>query len=64
MVIELKPCPFCGGRARMLHLGPAQCVSCGIKGPECKVPVRLDKYEEYAAMRWNSRANDEKEGQD
>lgn len=53
--VELKPCPFCGGSARMLPYGPVVCNSCGSMGKEY-ISVSLDQYEPLAAFAWNRRA--------
>lgn len=52
--IELLPCPFCGGKASMMHSYPCwvECVSCGADTPD-SAPVD----EDGAAAAWNTRAN-------
>lgn len=40
---ELKPCPFCGGKASLHHEGRAYCKNCGIEN----MFLLVDK--------WNSR---------
>ena len=56
---ELKPCPFCGGAAKLEKMGWPHHVFC----TECfaKVTGRgTDKEgEQDAIMRWNRRANDD-----
>lgn len=54
-ILHLNPCPFCGGAAKMLSLGPVVCTQCGVRGVESPIPVRLDRYEELAAKAWNRR---------
>ena len=56
---ELKPCPFCGGRAKILatpsiNLMPhyfATCLSCGAEMP------RVYRTKEAAAEPWNRRVS-------
>ncbi|TXH57064.1 MAG: hypothetical protein E6Q97_05075 [Desulfurellales bacterium] len=44
---ELKPCPFCGGEARLDRLGESiQCIKCDASGPSA-----ISRY--YAAEKWN-----------
>ena len=54
MPAELKPCPFCGGKARMM-------VSVDTNGymVECEkyCCVQTFSNREYAAQKWNQRAN-------
>ena len=62
--MELKPCPFCGGEAKISHMGPyvgktskVECKTCG----ECSKIFFISM--EYAANvmaaeAWNRRAND------
>ena len=58
---KLKPCPFCGGEANIMHMDGypywVYCEDCGVK-----VYGRiLDKEESIRA--WNRRAKDEKSTQ-
>lgn len=70
---ELKPCPFCGGEAKLMHGAPWQqkqnrrsaFVQCRI----CKAKTFIffqkayeawQDVEQYATGAWNRRANDEK----
>ena len=58
-MIELKPCPFCGGKAKFRYLMPynfVQCTKCKMPGP-----VIVDSYEqrdgkEQAIRLWNKKA--------
>ncbi len=57
--VELKPCPFCGGEAKMLdlrkaHLGVFYFVEC--RERKCQVKTRYLCTEEEAAEVWNRRA--------
>lgn len=64
MGIELKPCPFCGGKAHML--GGAffsvhrcvECRRCGARTMDYKSETWRDA-ERMAAIAWNRRAEDE-----
>ena len=59
---ELKPCPFCGGKAIVLHTKSiyelphffVTCGSCGVETP------RVCKTEEQAREVWNRRSNNGK----
>jgi Lar family restriction alleviation protein len=50
----LKPCPFCGDRAQIVHTGTfsVQCADCGATGPPAPTLER-------AAVRWNKRKGDD-----
>ena len=57
---ELKPCPFCGGKARWVYRKPFGVVAC----KECgaRPYLHCDEYEEMdsknrAIEAWNRRAN-------
>ena len=63
-MVELKPCPFCGGEAEIKKRTPGRFTSgyfsavhycCDIKS--MSIVVVADT-EEEAAERWNRRAND------
>lgn len=60
---ELKPCPFCGGRAFMLNekeeAGTLHRVYCG--NEDCHVEPKTHWYwkKEQAIETWNRRATDE-----
>lgn len=58
---ELKPCPFCGGKAEIIFLPEykykpytATCVTGG-----CKAAIFPFTTPEEATKRWNRRASDE-----
>lgn len=58
---ELKPCPFCGGKAKFIYAMPYNAVRC----VKCKVfgTTVVDRYEqqdgkERAIQLWNRRVND------
>ena len=60
---ELKPCPFCGGRAFVKNSGVyaagfAYRVYCG--NEDCKIEPKTHAYfqREQAIEAWNRRAND------
>lgn len=54
-MIDLKPCPFCGGRANLEDLGwphHVYCTECGAKVTSCK----FEKEGELEAIeKWNRR---------
>lgn len=60
---KLKPCPFCGGKAKYIYQMPYNAVQC----TKCKVFEKtiFDRYEqqdgkEAAIKAWNRRVNDGK----
>ena len=63
MISELKPCPFCGGKAKISEMDIGDCnpktyysVSCGTEG--CWVYENQDYWEDdtkEVADRWNTR---------
>lgn len=68
---ELKPCPFCGGKAIFIHLatchGEIACIGdCGFKStdywdePMTNPREERVKWYTLAASAWNRRANDGK----
>lgn len=56
---ELKPCPFCGGKARFVVMNNIQGVIVGhIKCTECEVNQgRNNLTKELASNMWNRRIN-------
>lgn len=46
---ELKPCPFCGGEAKLLHVGAGRIVKCGGCGASTSFAA------ENPAKEWNRR---------
>ena len=72
MATELKPCPFCGGEAKMKHGYPGkqckslrqafvQCVKCGCRTVTYKQLAyqAWSDVDRHAAEVWNRRCNDE-----
>lgn len=53
-MIELKPCPFCGGKARIFEMRTMSWVKCANCGCETAL---LDTIKEAVAT-WNRRVND------
>lgn len=49
----LKPCPFCGGEAKLLHVGAGRIVKCGSCGASTSFAA------ENPAKEWNRRAGRE-----
>ena len=74
-MIELKPCPFCGGEAKAV-LGRGNCavVFCGAGCPcEMRSEINIGKYQEItyeelddaftrAAAKWNTRCREDVTG--
>ena len=66
MDIKLKPCPFCGGEAELIHgtayaedySSQVQCSKCGAKIKEIHRAVDYCA-DEKAAEAWNRRVNNE-----
>lgn len=66
---ELKPCPFCGGEAK-LYSGPhydgwhksywavVKCLSCGTLGMKIDEYEPVSRVEECAAEEWNQRTDE------
>lgn len=65
MDIKLKPCPFCGGEAMIMHYAKSSTefsqVRCKRCGAETPAEAKSFSYssDEYAAENWNRRANNE-----
>ena len=64
MKTDLKPCPFCGGKAwktvwRNADLKPMYQISC--PNEECSIQPFTDYWvdEDYVVREWNRRAGDE-----
>lgn len=53
---ELKPCPFCGGKAELLSMGEKFTVSCGTGG--CMASISWCPDDQSAIAAWNTRASD------
>lgn len=52
---ELKPCPFCGGKAEMLNYSPSEWL---VYCPACQGMVeQWRKTEQEAVEQWNRRAD-------
>ena len=61
---ELKPCPFCGGKAEIEHeyifgfeYSTIKCEKCRVKTAPIKVSFTYSS-DERAAEAWNRRTND------
>lgn len=56
---ELKPCPFCGKKARLQRIGKSYYVTCD--GSYCKIKPTTWAYsvKEKAIEEWNRRANND-----
>lgn len=55
---ELKPCPFCGGKAKVENMGyphHVYCMSCGAKTTGVGFETEGEK---DAILKWNTRANE------
>ena len=56
---KLKPCPFCGGEAKLINIlnyyGDIYWVKC----EECNAETPSDFEKDEAIAAWNRRANDE-----
>lgn len=70
----LKSCPFCGGKAEMVHdshrgadLSYVRCTVCGIEGPSVRKDFEYSS-DDKAAEKWNTRYEEdifgEREGED
>ena len=61
---NLKPCPFCGGKGKVMNRSGMYlssfvfCVECGSQSREFKVSTSYSS-DEKAIEAWNRRANDE-----
>jgi Lar family restriction alleviation protein len=65
-VIDLKPCPFCGGKAYLARLGndhthikrtiEVGCEPCGIRQRSSVIRQTLDWQEPRSIEKWNTRA--------
>lgn len=55
--IKLKPCPFCGGEAKIIGaIGAVFWARC----TECGAETQSELSEQQAAELWNGRANNER----
>jgi len=58
---ELKPCPFCGGKAKLMQSltgFSVECLGCGIATP--KAPTSMTQYDpvDVVVVTWNRRSTD------
>ena len=58
--IKLKPCPFCGGKAKVGTTGYSYKVYCDTPSCDVRPNTRFHKTRENAIKAWNRRANDER----
>lgn len=58
---KLKPCPFCGGKARLKTIGDGYFVDCALEKGFCAVIPCTWDYEtaEVAIEAWNRRAGEQ-----
>lgn len=58
---ELKPCPFCGGEAKMIKFQKVGSETCEyvMQCWGCHAKTRVCKTDEEAIRAWNRRWNDE-----
>lgn len=64
MMDRLKPCPFCGGEARLRYfkpLGWVQCKKCGATSAAVSDYYEETDGKEQAVAAWNRRAQPENE---
>lgn len=57
---NLKPCPFCGGKARLVYLEPVSCVvcrKCGAVSAMARDSYEVGDGKEEAVEAWNRRAD-------
>lgn len=53
--VELKPCPFCGGRAKIEILGGPGSSYRTVQCSKCKCDLNFYATEEMAVDKWNTR---------
>ena len=57
---DLKPCPFCGGKASLVYWEPVSCVvcrKCGAMGAIASDSYEVGDGKEKAAEAWNRRVD-------